>query len=72
GSEALYGSSLYVISEGFYKLDPKNMLKPKPRVYTNEKIEKIETYAVVKPLKNNLKDMLSKMDSNVNGNSVNY
>ncbi|CAB4385807.1 unnamed protein product [Rhizophagus irregularis] len=72
GSEALYGSSLYIISEEFYKLDPKNMLKPKPRVYTNEKIEKIETYAVVKPLKNNLKDMLSKINSNVNGNSVNY
>ncbi|RGB41556.1 hypothetical protein C1646_793799 [Rhizophagus diaphanus] len=71
-SETLYGSSLYIISEEFFKLNPKNMCEPETGVYTYEKIEKIETYAIIKPLKNDLKSMMSKMDRNVNGNSINY
>ncbi|CAB4410287.1 unnamed protein product [Rhizophagus irregularis] len=71
GSKTLYGSSLYIISEDLYELDPSNMREPEPGVCTIEKIEKVETYVVVKPLENDLEDMLYKTDSNVNGNSVN-
>ncbi|CAB4410443.1 unnamed protein product [Rhizophagus irregularis] len=72
GSKYLYGSSLYIISEDLYELDPSNMREPEPGVCTIEKIEKVETYVVVKPLENDLEDMLYKTDSNANGNSVNY